>query len=159
MSAPFWKTVPLADMSEAQWESLCDGCGKCCLIRLEDEDTGEIHLTDVHCALFDGAACRCRDYTNRQAKVPDCVKLTPQTVASLSWLPRSCAYRLVSEGRELEDWHPLVSGDPRSVHAAGMSVQDATISEKAVRRRDLARRIVQWPGEEPEKAEVIRRRR
>jgi uncharacterized cysteine cluster protein YcgN (CxxCxxCC family) len=148
MSAPFWETTPLAVMSETQWESLCDGCGKCCLIRLEDEDTGAIHLTDVHCRLFDGIACRCRDYVNRQAKVPDCVKLTPETVGSLSWLPRTCAYRLVAEGRPLFDWHPLVSGDASSVHDAGMSVIDATISEKAVRRRALARRIVQWPGEE-----------
>lgn len=147
MSAPFWETTPLAAMSEAQWESLCDGCGKCCLIRLEDEDTGDIHLTDVHCRLFDGLACRCRDYANRQAKVPDCVKLTPETVASLSWLPRTCAYRLISESKPLFDWHPLVSGDASTVHDAGMSVIDATISEKAVRRRDLARRIVQWPGE------------
>lgn len=147
MSALFWETTPLSAMSEAQWESLCDGCGKCCLIRLEDEDTGDIHLTDVHCRLFDGLSCRCRDYANRQAKVPDCVKLTPETVASLSWLPRTCAYRLVSEGKPLFDWHPLVSGDASTVHDAGMSVIDATISEKAVRRRDLARRIVQWPGE------------
>lgn len=143
----FWETVPLDRMSDAQWESLCDGCGKCCLIRLEDEDTGEVHTTDVACKLLDGASCRCRDYPRRQTLVPDCIRLTPQTVGDYGWLPRTCAYRLLEEGRPLFDWHPLVSGDPDSVHSAGMSVRGRVISETAVRTRHLPRRIRVWPGE------------
>lgn len=147
--APFWVDTPLEAMTSAQWESLCDGCGKCCLIRLEDEDTGDIHTTDVACRLFDGASCRCRDYAARQVHVPDCVRLTPQNVRELGWLPRTCAYRLVAEGRPLMDWHPLVSGDRDSVHAAGMSVRGATTPEGRVKVRHLVRRIRVWPGEEP----------
>lgn len=123
MNAPFWKTKTLEEMSPAEWESLCDGCGKCCLAKLEDEDTGEIHWTSVGCRLFDAANCRCADYANRLAKVPDCVKLTPQKVRTLSWLPATCGYRLVAEGRDLHAWHPLVSGSAESVHEAGMSMR------------------------------------
>lgn len=123
MEEPFWKTTPLEEMSPAQWESLCDGCGKCCLSKLEDEDTGEIYWTSVGCRLFDGATCRCRDYANRLDKVSDCVGLTPENVRTISWLPSSCAYRLVAEGRDLYWWHHLVSGSRETVHAAGMSVR------------------------------------
>ena len=123
MTGPFWKTKTLAEMSEAEWESLCDGCGKCCLAKLEDADTGEIHWTSIGCRLFDEQSCRCRDYENRQAKVSDCVRLTPQNAGALTWLPKSCAYRRLAEGRDLEWWHPLVSGDPATVHAAGISVR------------------------------------
>ncbi|MCR4269084.1 YcgN family cysteine cluster protein [Nitratireductor sp. ZSWI3] len=122
MTEPFWKTKSLAAMTEAEWESLCDGCGKCCLAKLEDEDTGEIHWTSVGCRLFDPEACRCRDYDNRLARVADCVRLTPQNVTTISWLPSTCAYRLVAEGRDLFWWHPLVSGDPETVHEAGASM-------------------------------------
>src|SRR5690606_1249747 len=120
---PFWKTKTLEEMSPAEWESLCDGCGKCCLAKLEDEDTGEIHWTSVACRLFDAGTCRCKDYENRLATVSDCVRLTPENVRTITWLPSTCAYRLVANGEDLHDWHPLVSGDRRSVHRAGISVR------------------------------------
>lgn len=123
MTQPFWKTKSLAEMSATEWESLCDGCGKCCLSKLEDEDTGEIHWTSVACRLFDAGTCRCSDYANRLSRVTDCVRLTPGNVRTISWLPATCAYRLVAEGSNLPDWHPLVSGDPQSVHNAGISVK------------------------------------
>jgi uncharacterized cysteine cluster protein YcgN (CxxCxxCC family) len=142
---PFWKTKTLAEMDEAEWESLCDGCGKCCLIGLEDEDSGEIYLTDVACDLFDGDACGCRDYANRKSKVPDCVKLTPQNVGELNWLPKTCAYRLVHHGEDLRPWHPLVSGNPESVHTANVSVRGKTRPQGKLKTRHLIRRITQWP--------------
>jgi len=142
--APFWKTKSLAAMTETEWENLCDGCGKCCLVGLEDEDTGEIYLTDVACKLLDGQTCRCRDYPNRKQFVPDCVKLTPENVPTLSWLPRTCAYRLVHEGRDLFPWHPLISGDPESVHAANVSVRGKTRPEGRMKTRHLIRRITRW---------------
>src|SRR3954469_22029567 len=117
----FWKTKSLEEMSDAEWESLCDGCGRCCLNKLEDIDTGEIAWTDVACRLLEGESCRCRNYPKRQKLVPDCVQLTPESVRNLSWLPPTCAYRLVAEGRELYWWHPLLSGDPSTVHQAGIS--------------------------------------
>ncbi|MDN2566543.1 YcgN family cysteine cluster protein [Aquibium sp. A9E412] len=123
MDEPFWKTKPLAAMSAAEWEALCDGCGKCCLAKLEDEDTGEIHWTSVACRLFDAGLCRCTDYANRLERVPDCVRLTPDNVATIAWLPATCAYRLVAEGRDLPAWHPLVSGRADSVHEAGVSIR------------------------------------
>jgi uncharacterized protein len=120
---PFWRSKPLEAMTGPEWESLCDGCARCCLIKLEDEDTGEIIPTDIGCSLLDREACRCSDYRHRQRRVPDCVRLTPKKVRSLGWLPQTCAYRLLSEGRDLPDWHPLVTGDPTSVHKAGVSVR------------------------------------
>jgi len=126
---PFWQTKTLAEMSPSEWESLCDGCGLCCVVRFEDEDTGEVFPTRVHCQLFDNQLCACSNYPGRQAVVPDCVKLTPGNVASLGWMPPSCAYRRIHEGRGLADWHPLVSGDPESVHRAGVSVRGQTFSE------------------------------
>jgi uncharacterized protein len=143
----FWTKIKLAEMSDSQWESLCDGCGKCCLIRLEDEDTGDIHTTDVSCKLLDGASCRCSNYANRHDFVPDCVKLTPQNMDELSWLPKTCAYRLVAEGKPLFDWHHLISGDGNSVHRAGMSVSGKATPEGRVKTKHLVRRIVVWPGE------------
>jgi uncharacterized cysteine cluster protein YcgN (CxxCxxCC family) len=123
MTLPFWKTKSLEELDTREWEALCDGCGKCCLAKLEDEDTGEIHWTSVGCRLFDAHSCRCRDYPNRLASVPDCVRLTPQNVRTISWLPSTCAYRLVAEGRELYWWHHLVSGSSATIHDAGMSMR------------------------------------
>ena len=129
---PFWETKTLGEMSPAEWESLCDGCGLCCLVRFEDEDTGEVIPTRVHCKLFDPVSCRCSDYANRKAYVPDCIKLEPGNIDALEWMPKSCGYRRLHEGRTLAWWHPLVSGDPETVHAAGVSVRGQTISERAL---------------------------
>src|SRR5688500_10417759 len=115
-------------MNPAEWESLCDGCGRCCLNKLEDFDTAEIVWTDVACRLLDEGTCRCTNYPGRQAEVPDCIQLTPESVRTLSWLPPTCGYRLVEEGRDLYWWHPLVSGDPATVHQAGISVRGRTVS-------------------------------
>ncbi|MFO1183264.1 MAG: YcgN family cysteine cluster protein [Bauldia sp.] len=145
---PFWRQKTLGEMSAAEWESLCDGCARCCLNKLEDFDTGEIEFTAVACTLLDDRTCRCRDYENRLDSVPDCIQLTPQMVRKLPWLPPTCAYRLVAEGRDLYWWHPLVSGDPGTVHAAGMSVRNRVVSEDFVALDDYVRWIVAWPGEE-----------
>lgn len=139
---PFWRRKRLEQMSHDEWESLCDGCGKCCLLKLEDEDTGEIYLTRLACRLLDIGQCRCSDYANRHVKVPDCLSLTPEMVATLGWLPETCAYRRVREGRDLDWWHPLRSGDPTSIHRAGVSVRDWAMPETAARAEDLERYIV-----------------
>ena len=137
----------MAEMSPSEWESLCDNCGKCCCIRLEDDVTGDIYITDVACKLFDPATCKCTDYANRSQKVPDCVTLTKDNVAQLKWMPRTCAYRLVSEGKDLPDYHHLISGSRETIHEVGMSVQDAVTSEIFVSEDEQATRIVIWPGE------------
>jgi hypothetical protein len=129
---PFWETKSLAQMTTREWESLCDGCGLCCLVRFEDEETGEVVPTRVACKLFDPNRCRCTDYENRHSQVPDCIKLTPGNVATLKWMPLSCAYRRLDEGKPLPAWHPLITGDPASVHATGVSVRGQTISETSL---------------------------
>lgn len=146
---PFWRTTPLAALSQSEWESLCDGCARCCLNKLEEEDTGEIHFTSVACTLLDGETCRCRDYEHRQAKVPDCVQLTPDAAATLAWLPPTCAYRLIAEGRDLYWWHPLVSGDPETVHQAGVSVRGriTAYEHELTALEDLEAHLADWPGE------------
>jgi uncharacterized cysteine cluster protein YcgN (CxxCxxCC family) len=125
----FWEDLPLEALDRAQWEALCDGCGKCCVHKLEDDVTGELFPTNVACKLLDRHSGRCSDYRHRRAFVPECVRLTPRLAATLEWLPDSCAYRLRAEGKPLADWHPLNSGDAESVHKAGMSVRGWTISE------------------------------
>jgi hypothetical protein len=147
---PFWQAKRLEQMTQKEWESLCDGCGRCCLNKLEEEGTGNTFFTDVACRLLDTAACRCRDYANRKAKVPDCVKLTPRSVRRIPWLPPTCAYRLLAEGRDLYWWHPLVSGDAESVHAAGVSVRARiSLTEDEVPDDQLEKHIVSWPGKVP----------
>jgi uncharacterized cysteine cluster protein YcgN (CxxCxxCC family) len=125
----FWEDVPLEKLDRGQWEALCDGCGKCCLHKLEDEETGELFATNVACKLLDRHSARCSDYRNRHAYVPDCIRLTPAKLLELDWLPVSCAYRLRAEDKPLPVWHHLISGDRDSVHRAGMSVRGWTISE------------------------------
>lgn len=150
---PFWKRKTLAEMSKAEWESLCDGCGRCCLNKIEYEDTGEIVYTDVGCRLLDGEACRCRDYPHRNARVKNCDRLTARNISRLNWLPSTCGYRLIDSGRDLYWWHPLVSGDPETVHAAGISVRGRVgVFEHRMGEEDLEDRIVDWPAKIPRRA-------
>ena len=145
---PYWRTKRLSEMSAPEWEALCDGCGKCCLVLLEDEDTGEIAETSLHCQLFDPEARRCTAYRDRHRLVPTCVKVTPENVPALSWMPRSCAYRRLSEGRGLPDWHPLVTGRAESVAEAGQAAgRDGPLTNEArVRARDLWRYVTEVRG-------------
>lgn len=126
---PFWKTTPLDRLSLKAWESLCDGCAKCCLQKLEDEETREIYYTNIVCDLLDLESCRCGDYRHRSTRIPDCITLKPKHLLDPYWLPPTCAYRLLAEGKDLPDWHPLVSGDPQSVLDAGHSVRGRVVPE------------------------------
>lgn len=139
---PFWKRKSLAEMTAEEWESLCDGCGRCCLVKLEDEDTGDVAFTRVVCELLDIGSCRCGDYTHRQEKIPGCVQLTPDNVGELYWLPETCAYRLLANGEDLAWWHPLVSNDPTTIHEAGISVRDFAISEERIKDKLYEKYIV-----------------
>jgi uncharacterized cysteine cluster protein YcgN (CxxCxxCC family) len=142
---PFWKTKTLSEMTRQEWESLCDGCGRCCLNKLEDEDTGRFHYTRAACKLLDLETCRCTDYANRQARVPDCVALTPENVGSLGWLPATCAYRILDERRNLEWWHPLVSGRQETVAEAGITVTGEAYSEEGITIEELVDHIWRMP--------------
>ncbi len=142
----FWKTKKLSAFSSAEWEALCDGCGKCCLVKLEDEDTGEIHYTDAACALLDSGQCRCTDYANRKKRVSDCVTLTPENIDVVKgWMPSSCSYRLLADGKALPEWHYLVSGDREAVHRMGQSVRGRTVPETSIDEDDLPDHIITWP--------------
>jgi len=154
-NAPFWRDKTLDEMTGPEWESLCDGCGRCCLLKLEDEETGRIYATDVACRLLDCTSCQCRDYDDRHAIVTDCVTMTPEQVSELEWLPPTCAYRLVDEGRDLYWWHPLVSGDPDTVHAAGVSVRGRVVSEDGVSTDELEDRVVNWPLRHPKVPKAV----
>ncbi len=139
----FWQTKTLEQMNEKEWESLCDGCGKCCLVKLQDEQTDEIHTTNVACKLLNTQTCRCKDYQNRKQRVPNCLVLRPLNNYLISLLPNTCAYRLLSEGKDLPSWHPLVSGSNHSVIKAGISIYGKIISEKYVHPDDLENYIIE----------------
>ena len=142
----FWE-LPLRSLTRAEWEALCDGCGKCCLNKLEDEDTGEVALTRVACRLLDCASCLCTRYETRHDYVPECIVLTPKTIKrNMYWLPQTCAYRLRFEGRPLPAWHPLLTGDPESTHRAGVSVRGIAQSEIEVPQDDWEDHIIEEPG-------------
>lgn len=146
---PFWRTKRLEELDAREWEALCDGCGRCCLLKLEDDETGELFHTRLACRLLDIGACRCRDYDNRHTAVNDCIRIDAEKVRSLRWLPSSCGYRRVAEGRDLAWWHPLVSGNPDTVHEAGISVRSLARSEVGVPERSLNRYIIDEPGDAP----------
>ncbi|MDY6921735.1 MAG: YcgN family cysteine cluster protein [Pseudomonadota bacterium] len=142
--AGFWETKSLARMNSAEWEALCDGCALCCLQKLEDEDSGTVYYTRVACELLDIEQSRCRDYEHRFARVPDCIKVRLEDMSSFHWLPYTCAYRSLAEGRPLAPWHPLVSGDPDSVHRAGISVRGRAIPDHWVPEEQWEEHIVRW---------------
>lgn len=142
----FWKRYALEALRLEEWEALCDGCGKCCLNKLEDEDTGDIALTRISCRLLDGHSCRCSQYEIRHQFVPECIVMTPNSLKDhLYWLPQTCAYRLLYQGEALPEWHPLVSGDPESVHRAGVSMRDKTVPEFEVTEDDWDNHIIEEP--------------
>jgi uncharacterized cysteine cluster protein YcgN (CxxCxxCC family) len=148
---PFWRRKSLLEMTNSEWESLCDGCGRCCLVKLEDaDDSARTYFTDVGCRLLDGETCRCGDYAHRTEKVKDCVRLTPRNVKRIVWLPPTCAYRRLADGHDLYWWHPLVSGDPETVHQAGISVRGRVgAHEDEIAEDELENRIVSWPSRLP----------
>jgi len=138
-----WWEKPLDDLTNAQWEALCDGCGLCCMHKFEDEDTGEMLYTDVACRLLDTSACRCTDYVNRSRAVPECMVIRAFTAQQYAWLPATCAYRLRFEGKALPDWHPLVSGDAEAVHVAGVSMRGRCVSGAEVGEEDIVDHIIE----------------
>jgi uncharacterized cysteine cluster protein YcgN (CxxCxxCC family) len=142
--AEFWKHKRLDELGADEWEALCDGCAQCCVVKLQDEDTGDIAVTNIACRLLDCESCRCSDYRHRHEQVAACAAFSVTEVAEFHWLPPTCAYRLLAEGKPLADWHPLVSGDPDSVHAAGISVRGTVVSESAVPEDDVEDYIVRW---------------
>jgi len=140
----FWNTKSLQEMTPGEWESLCDGCGRCCLHKLEDIDSSLLFYTNVACRLLDEDSCRCTNYPQRMSLVSDCMQLSPDRQEQFAWLPTSCAYRRLANGQGLEDWHPLLSGDPESVRRAGISVYRKTVSEEGVRTEELEEHIITW---------------
>ncbi len=140
----FWESKHLKEMSEEEWESLCDGCGKCCLIKLEDIDSGNVFYSNVGCKLINEDTCQCNNYPQRRELVSDCVRLTPADIDNFHWLPSTCAYRLLAENKPLEWWHPLVSGESDSVHRAGMSIKGRFIPEQNVHPDDFQEHIITW---------------
>ncbi len=143
-SQPSWLSKPLDAMSQVEWEMLCDGCAKCCLHKLEDQDTDEVFYTNVACRLLDENRCQCSDYDNRFSHVPDCFKLTPDNVRQQGWLPSTCSYRLLAAGLPLPEWHPLITGDTESIHNNGASVRGRVLSESEVDLEDMEDHIVHW---------------
>jgi len=142
----FWETVPLSKMTPTEWEALCDGCGKCCLNKLEDDDSGQVELTCISCRLLDGDSCLCSSYENRRDFVPECISLTPKNINQHAyWMPKTCAYRLLWQGKRLADWHPLISGDPETVHKSGISMRGKTINELTVDDDDWDDHIIEEP--------------
>ena len=140
----FWEKKSLDELNREEWEALCDGCGRCCLIKIEDEDSGDLFYTNVVCEYHDSRDCRCTAYQQRCVLVADCIEVTPAVARDEKWLPDTCAYRLLAERRPLFDWHPLVSGDPESIHRAGISVRDRVISEEYVHPDELPEHLVHW---------------
>ncbi|GAV19542.1 hypothetical protein MMIC_P0478 [Mariprofundus micogutta] len=138
----FWQNKSLNQLSDDEWESLCDGCGRCCVWKFEDEDSREILYTDIRCQLFNDATCRCTDYPQRTTIVPDCLDIRRLSGEQYRWLPKTCAYRLLHEGKVLFDWHPLISGDRNSVHKAGISLQKKTVCGKNFSEEDIVRHII-----------------
>jgi len=144
MVTDFWKMKSFEEMSTEEWESLCDGCAKCCLHKLEDDETGEVYYTDIACRYLDHHSCQCQKYQQRQQLVPDCVKLSPDDISLFYWLPSTCAYRLLSEGEPLPEWHPLLSKDPESTHSAGISVRGRVVAENSIAEEDYQERVIRW---------------
>lgn len=143
---PYWEALSFDQMSEEQWEALCDRCGRCCLHKLRDDDTNEIAYTNVSCRLLDTQTGQCSDYCRRKIRIPDCIQLTPETLLKIDWLPPTCAYRLISEGKNLPEWHYLRSGSFETVHTAGISVKGRVINERDA--GDIEDYIVDWPAQE-----------
>jgi uncharacterized protein len=140
----FWKTKKLTEMSAHEWEALCDGCGICCLYKIEDEYTEEVLLTNVACRFLDEISCVCKLYNDRKSAMPTCIQLTPENVANLNWLPDTCAYRLILKGNPLPVWHHLISGDMESVHHSGISVLGQVINECSINMNDLEAYVIKY---------------
>jgi hypothetical protein len=140
----FWETKSFDKLNREEWDALCDGCGRCCLLKIEDQDNGDLFYTNVVCEFHDSEHCRCTAYQHRSSLVPDCIKVTPELARDEKWLPDTCAYRLLAERKSLFDWHPLITGDPDSIHQADLSVRDKVVSEKFVHPDELPEHLVHW---------------